>query len=56
MVGPTSFILAKFVMVEIYVDVPTHLTTRIPSHTIITTTPIPQDQRKNPINPQEVMQ
>ncbi len=56
MVGPISFILAKFIMAEFYVDVSTHLTTIIPSHTIITTTPIPQDPKRNPLNPQEVLQ
>lgn len=48
---PTSFILARFVMANFHVDVPTHLTTIIPSHTIVTTTPIPLDPRRNPLNP-----
>ncbi len=48
---PTSFILARFVMAKLHVDVPTHLTTIIPSHSIVTTTPIPPNPRRNPLNP-----
>ncbi len=34
---PTSFILGIFVVVKPYVDVLVHLTTRIPSHSQVTT-------------------
>jgi len=40
---PTSFVLGIFVVVKPYVDVLVHLTTRIPSHSQVTTKPIPLD-------------
>jgi hypothetical protein len=41
--------IGKFVMEKNYVDINVHLITRIPSHNIVTTKPIPQDPRKCPL-------
>jgi len=40
---PTSFVLGIFVVVKPYVDVHVHLTTRIPSHSQVTTKLVPLD-------------
>lgn len=38
-------------MENFYVDVNVHLTTRIPSHNIVTTKLVPQDRWKDPLEP-----
>jgi hypothetical protein len=48
---PTNFVIMKFVVAKFYVDVNVHLTTRIPSHNIITTKPVPLDPRRDPLEP-----
>lgn len=44
-VVPTSYVPRRSTMVEPYVDVHIHLTIKIPSHTIVTTEPIPPNPR-----------
>jgi hypothetical protein len=46
-----SFVVMKSIVVKFHVDVPIRLTIGIPSHTIITTTLVPQNPGGNPLDP-----